>query len=124
LRTRIELAPELVLFGILPPLSYSAGVAISWRESRFNLRPITLLAVGCVVFTTCAVAAVRGIVTVATVADHVRAFRSLVISNGSSAKRVLGLLHPMRMSNIAHAVRAPRSPGVADLGTVKKMYSK
>jgi monovalent cation/hydrogen antiporter len=55
---RIELAPELVLFGILPPLIYSAGVAMSWREFRFNLRPITLLAVGCVIFTTCAVAAV------------------------------------------------------------------
>src|SRR6266404_8107316 len=33
---RIELAPELVLFGILPPLIYSAGVAMSWREFRFN----------------------------------------------------------------------------------------
>ena len=55
---RMELAPELVLLGILPPLIYSAGVAMSWREFRFNLRPITLLAVGCVVFTSCAVAAV------------------------------------------------------------------
>lgn len=55
---RIELAPELVLLGILPPLIYSAGVAMSWREFRFNLRPITLLAFGCVVFTTCLVAAV------------------------------------------------------------------
>ena len=55
---RIELAPELVLFGILPPLIYSSAVAMSWREFRFNLRPITLLAVGCVVFTTCAVAGV------------------------------------------------------------------
>jgi CPA1 family monovalent cation:H+ antiporter len=54
---RIELAPELVLLGILPPLIYSAGVAMSWREFRFNLRPITLLAFGCVVFTTGAVAA-------------------------------------------------------------------
>ena len=34
----------------------SAGVSMSWREFRFNLRPITLLAFGCVVFTTCAVA--------------------------------------------------------------------
>src|SRR5271157_6048576 len=55
---RIELAPELVLFGILPPLIYSAGVAMSWREFRFNLRPITLLAFGCVLFTAGAVAAV------------------------------------------------------------------
>ena len=53
---QIELAPELVLLGILPPLIYSAGVAMSWREFRFNLRPITLLAFGCVIFTTCAVA--------------------------------------------------------------------
>src|SRR6202162_2687256 len=55
---RIELAPELLLLAILPPLIYSAGVAMSWREFRFNLRPIALLAFGCVVFTTCAVAAV------------------------------------------------------------------
>ncbi|HET7910862.1 MAG TPA: Na+/H+ antiporter [Pseudolabrys sp.] len=55
---RIDLAPEVVLLVILPPLIYSAGVAMSWREFRFNLRPITLLAFGCVIFTTCAVAAV------------------------------------------------------------------
>jgi len=54
---RIELAPELVLLGILPPLIYLAGVAMSWREFRFNLRPIALLAFGCVLFTACAVAA-------------------------------------------------------------------
>ena len=54
----ITLAPQLVLLVILPPLLYSAGVAMSWREFKFNLRPITLLAFGCVVFTTCAVAVV------------------------------------------------------------------
>ena len=52
----VELAPELVLLVILPPLIYSAGVSMSWREFRFNLRPIALLAFGCVIFTTCAVA--------------------------------------------------------------------
>lgn len=55
---RIALAPELVLLGILPPLIYSAGVAMSWREFRFNLRPIALFAFGCVLFSTAAVAAV------------------------------------------------------------------
>src|SRR5215813_8089796 len=55
---RIELAPEFVLLGILPPLVYSAAVAMSWREFRFNLRPIALLAFGCVVFTASAVAVV------------------------------------------------------------------
>src|SRR3979409_1092592 len=53
----IELAPELVLLLVLPPVIYSSAVAMSWREFRFNLRPISLLAVGCVVFTTIAVAA-------------------------------------------------------------------
>lgn len=53
----VELAPELVLLLILPPVIFSSAVAMSWREFRFNLRPITLLAVGCVVFTTVAVAA-------------------------------------------------------------------
>src|SRR6202043_510620 len=53
---RIELAPELVLLGILPPLIYSAGVAMSWREFRFNLRPIILLAFGCTLFSAAAVA--------------------------------------------------------------------
>ena len=52
----IELAPELVLLVLLPPLIYSAGVSMSWREFRFNLRNVTLLAFGCVVFSTCAVA--------------------------------------------------------------------
>src|SRR5215831_13229452 len=53
---RIELAPEFVLLVMLPPLIYSAGVSMSWREFRFNLRPIAQLAFGAVVFTTCAVA--------------------------------------------------------------------
>src|SRR5262249_58869755 len=53
---QVELAPELVLLVLLPPLIYSAGVSMSWREFRFNLRPITLLAFGGVIFTTCAVA--------------------------------------------------------------------
>ena len=53
----IELAPEFVLLVVLPPVIYSSAVAMSWREFRYNLRPITLLAVGCVVFTTLAVAA-------------------------------------------------------------------
>lgn len=54
---QVRLAPEVVLLVLLPPLVYSAGVAMSWRDFRFNLRPIGLLAFGCVVFTTCAVAA-------------------------------------------------------------------
>ena len=53
----IRLAPELVLLVVLPPFIYSSSVAMSWREFRFNLRPIALLAVGCVLFTAVATAA-------------------------------------------------------------------
>src|ERR1700726_2603691 len=53
----LELPPELVLLLVLPPLIYSASVAMSWREFRYNLRPIALLSIGCVIFTACAVAA-------------------------------------------------------------------
>src|SRR3982074_1974185 len=53
----VELAPELVLLLVLPPVIYSSAVAMSWREFRFNLRPISPLAVGWVAFTTVAIAA-------------------------------------------------------------------
>src|SRR5262245_19714941 len=53
----VELAPEFVLLVVLPPVIYASAVSMSWREFRFNLRPISLLAVGCVLFTTAAVAA-------------------------------------------------------------------
>jgi len=52
----LELQPELVLLVVLPPLIYSASVAMSWREFKHNLRPITLLAVGGVIFTAAVVA--------------------------------------------------------------------
>src|ERR1700753_2572961 len=53
----LELPPELVFLLVLPPLIYSASVSMSWREFKFNLRPIMLLAVGSVIFTAFAVAA-------------------------------------------------------------------
>ena len=53
----LELPPELVLLLVLPPLIYSASVAMSWREFKFNLRPIILFSVGCVIFSAFAVAA-------------------------------------------------------------------
>ena len=52
----LNMAPELVLMIVLPLLIYSAGVAMSWKEFRSNLRTISALAVGCVLFTTVTVA--------------------------------------------------------------------
>src|ERR1700727_3190098 len=53
----LQLAPHLVLVLVLPPIIYWDAVKMSWKEFRFNLRPIALMAIGCVVFTTIAIAA-------------------------------------------------------------------
>jgi Na+/H+ antiporter len=53
----VKLDPEVLLLLVLPPIIYSSAIAMSWREFRFNLRPIAQLAIGCVLFTTVAVAA-------------------------------------------------------------------
>ena len=54
----VALDPELVFVLFLPPILFAAAYETSWRDFRANLRPIGLLAVGCVLFTTLAVAAV------------------------------------------------------------------
>ncbi len=52
---QVRLDPELVFFFFLPPLLYPAAMFTSWRDFRANLRPISLLAVGLVLFTTASV---------------------------------------------------------------------
>jgi monovalent cation/hydrogen antiporter len=54
----VQLPPDLVLIAILPPLLYSAAFFTSLRELRANVRPIGLLAIGLVLTTMVAVAAV------------------------------------------------------------------
>src|SRR5262249_28908955 len=49
---QVRLSPELVFLVFLPPLLYPAALFTSWRDFRANLRPICLLAVGLVLFTT------------------------------------------------------------------------
>lgn len=48
----IELDPEIVLLLFLPPLLYSAALESSLLDFRANRRPIALLSVGLVLFTT------------------------------------------------------------------------
>lgn len=54
----IGLPPDLVLLILLPPLLYAAAFFSSLRDLRQNLSPISMLAVGLVIATMCAVAAV------------------------------------------------------------------
>jgi CPA1 family monovalent cation:H+ antiporter len=53
---RVQLAPDIVLVAILPPLLYSSAFFTGLRDLRANLRPISLLAFGLVAATTCGVA--------------------------------------------------------------------
>ncbi|RZS87093.1 sodium/proton antiporter (CPA1 family) [Motilibacter rhizosphaerae] len=53
-----SLDPSVVLTLFLPPLLYAAAIQTSLPGFRANLRPIGLLAVGCVLFTTAVVAVV------------------------------------------------------------------
>jgi monovalent cation/hydrogen antiporter len=52
---QVELDPELTLFLFLPPLLHSSAWVTVWRDFRANLRPILLLAIGAVAFTTASV---------------------------------------------------------------------
>lgn len=54
----IRLDPDLVFLVFLPPILWAAAYFTSLREFRQNIRPISLLAVGLVLATTAAVAAV------------------------------------------------------------------
>jgi Na+/H+ antiporter len=59
----VTMPPEVVLFGVLPPLLYLAAYSTGLRELRANLYPISLLAVGLVVATTVGVALVAHALT-------------------------------------------------------------
>jgi CPA1 family monovalent cation:H+ antiporter len=52
----IRLNPDVIFLGVLPPLLYSAAWLTSWREFRFNLVSICMLAFGLVGFTVLGVA--------------------------------------------------------------------
>lgn len=52
----VSLDPEIVFLIFLPPVLYAAAWTTSWPEFKAAIRPISLLAVGCVLFTTTAVA--------------------------------------------------------------------
>lgn len=54
----VKLDPDLVLIGLLPPLLYAAAIRTSLIDFRSNRRPIGLLSIGLVLFTTLGVGVV------------------------------------------------------------------
>ena len=53
---QVPLNPQLIFLLVLPPLLFPAALFTSWRDFRANSRPISLLAIGLVLFTTVIVA--------------------------------------------------------------------
>jgi len=52
------LDPDIIFLLFLPPLIYASAWTTSWRDFKDNLRPISMLAIGLVFFTTIVVATV------------------------------------------------------------------
>ena len=59
---RVELEPGIVFVLFLPPLLFASAYFTSWRDFRANIRAIGLLAVGLVLVTVVAVAAIAHLV--------------------------------------------------------------
>ncbi|GAB3636869.1 Na+/H+ antiporter [Hymenobacter arcticus] len=53
----VSLAPNLVFFVFLPPLLFASAWQLSWSAFRAELRPISMLAIGCVLFSLVLIAA-------------------------------------------------------------------
>jgi len=54
----IHISPDWIFLAVLPPLLFSAGWNTDWKMFRANLRPILLAAIGLVIVSTVAAAAV------------------------------------------------------------------
>jgi len=93
----VQLNPDVVLILVLPPLLYSAAFFSSLRELRENVREISLLAIGLVIFTMVGVAVVA---------------HELIDGMSWQAAFVLGAVvsptDPVAASAIASRVGAPR----------------
>src|SRR5437868_5877373 len=93
---KVRLDPELVFVFFLPPLLFPAALFTSWRDFRDNLRPISLLAVGLVLFTT---------VTVAWLANH---FMGLPLAAGFVLGAIISPPDAIAATAIAERLRVPR----------------
>jgi len=59
----VRVTPELVSLVVLPPLLFAAGEELPWRDLRAVWRPVTTLAIGLVLVSAAAVAAVAVAIT-------------------------------------------------------------
>jgi monovalent cation/hydrogen antiporter len=124
----VELTPELVLVGLLPPLLYAAALRTPLIDFRRNRRPIALLSVGLVVFTTAGVAVVAwwllpigwapAFALGAVVAPPDAVAASAIARRIGVPRRVVTVLEGESLVNDATALVALRTAIAAMAGTV------
>src|SRR6266581_9463075 len=120
---RVRLDPELVFLVFLPPLLYPAALFTSWRDFRANLRPIALLAIGLVLFTTVAVAYLAhyfmdlplaaGFVLGAIISPPDAIAATAIADRLGVPRRIVTILEGESLVNDATALVASRFPVVA-----------
>jgi CPA1 family monovalent cation:H+ antiporter len=94
---RLQLDPDVVLLVFLPPLLFGAGWRISWSELVQQLRPITVLAIGLVLFTTV------GVGIAAHALDH-----TLPLGAALVLVAIVSPTDPLAASAVARQVRLPK----------------
>ena len=92
----ITLAPDLIFLVVLPPLLYASAWTTSWRDFRYNIVSISLLAVGLVAFT---------VICVALAAPHV--FRGFDWRLGLVLGAIVAPTDAIAASSIARRVGLP-----------------
>ena len=120
---KVRLDPELVFLFVLPPLLFPAALFTSWRDFRANLRPISLLAIGLVLFTTVAVAwlahyfmdlpLAAGFVVAATISPPVAIAATAIAQRLRIPRRIVTILEGESLVNDATALVAYRFAVVA-----------
>jgi len=123
-----DLTPEIVLVGFLPPLLYAAAIRTSLIDIHRNKRPILLLSVGLVVFTTAGVgllvwwllpvslAAALALGAVVSPPDAVAA--TAIARRVGMPRRVVTILEGESLVNDATALVSLRTAIAATAGTV------
>jgi monovalent cation/hydrogen antiporter len=124
----VELSPDLVLVGFLPPLLYAAALNTSLVDFRANRRPIALLSVGLVIATTLVaglvawwllpIAPAYAFALGAVVAPPDAVAATAIARRTGMPRRMVTILQGESLVNDATALVALRTALVAAAGTV------
>jgi CPA1 family monovalent cation:H+ antiporter len=128
----VELTPDVVLFGLLPPLLYTAAIRTALVDFKANRRPIALLSVGLVVASTFGVALVAwwmlpipfatAVALGAVVAPPDAVAATAVARRVGMPRRAVTILEGESLVNDATALVALRTAIAAMAGTVSVLH--